>query len=251
MDPYVLIKFGSKEERTDPDDGGGKKPKWTGFTFSFSHTEETILILEIWDDDVKNDDIVGQGTIKIEEILEMVEEQPKNVQLWHDENLVGSCEINLKYVPNENLIEKELDLNDAYNENGNLERDQKNGQNEIPDSLDNMLKMNQDQQQSSMQTQNDTSSLTQQGQQKNDVFQNAAGNILGGNDQKYKIQPNNVDMFYRSDYSADDNMIDVLNGIDDLLKEDQNSSIQRKNLKVNRPQSEYKLKENGFKPKKK
>ncbi len=31
-------------------------------------------------------------------------------------------------------------------------------------------------------------------------------------------------MFYRSDYSADDDMIDILNGIDDLLSKD---SLQR------------------------
>ena len=47
------------------------------------------------------------------------------------------------------------------------------------------------------------------------MFLKSAKNIL--NEESFKVFPVEVDSYYRSEYSEDDNLIDNLNGIDNIL----------------------------------
>ena len=52
MDPYVVLKIGEKQYKSQPHYKGGKKPKWTeSFSFQVDETLEKSMHVEIWDKD--------------------------------------------------------------------------------------------------------------------------------------------------------------------------------------------------------
>lgn len=60
QDPYCIIKLGQQQKKTRVHDEGGKKPRWND-TLTFAKSSDTNLKIEVWDKDVIDDDLVGEG----------------------------------------------------------------------------------------------------------------------------------------------------------------------------------------------
>ena len=55
--------LGQEEQRTMTCNGGGKSPQWTD-TLQFQSTD-SMLRIEVWDKDTFSDDLIGQGTVNM------------------------------------------------------------------------------------------------------------------------------------------------------------------------------------------
>ena len=62
-DPYVLVKMGSKSDRTKVHDGGGKNPEWKNEFLYFELENEKKIEIEVFDDDPASDDFLAKATI--------------------------------------------------------------------------------------------------------------------------------------------------------------------------------------------
>lgn len=60
----MRIYFGGQQYKTSVCKEGGKNPSWTE-TFTFNSATDTNLRVEVWDDDVGNDDLIGAGTFNL------------------------------------------------------------------------------------------------------------------------------------------------------------------------------------------
>lgn len=67
QDPYVRIYFGGQQYKTSVCKEGGRNPSWTE-TFTFNNATDTNLRVEVWDDDIGNDDLIGAGTFNLMKI---------------------------------------------------------------------------------------------------------------------------------------------------------------------------------------
>ncbi|CAI2377313.1 unnamed protein product [Moneuplotes crassus] len=64
MDPYVVLISGSEKKKTKTHNKGGKNPMWNeSLTLKYVDTNMTI---QVWDEDITSDDLVGGGVIDLE-----------------------------------------------------------------------------------------------------------------------------------------------------------------------------------------
>ena len=54
---------GQEKQRTQKHSGGGKTPNWTT-TLQFQSTD-SLMRISVWDDDVGSDDLLGEGTVNL------------------------------------------------------------------------------------------------------------------------------------------------------------------------------------------
>ena len=95
MDPYVKIESRMQKFKTNTINGGGKTPKWTGqtFTIDVKYTGDD-LTLSVWDEDVGNDDKVGECIIKLSSLIGMTNGVDEWFEIQHKGKKAGT--INLK-----------------------------------------------------------------------------------------------------------------------------------------------------------
>jgi hypothetical protein len=65
-DPYCVITIGQERQRTKTHQGGGKKPLWYD-TLQFQ-SNGTIMKVEIFDEDVGRDDLIGEGSVNLNQL---------------------------------------------------------------------------------------------------------------------------------------------------------------------------------------
>jgi Ca2+-dependent lipid-binding protein len=62
-----VVKLGQQVKKTRVHDEGGKKPRWND-TLNFTRGTDTNLKIEIWDKDVIDDDLVGEGFLNLTKV---------------------------------------------------------------------------------------------------------------------------------------------------------------------------------------
>lgn len=80
MDPYCVVKLGQQQRKTRVHDEGGKKPRWSD-TLTFTRGSDTQLTIQVWDKDVVDDDLVGEGTVNLSGVYANPN-YPKNGNFW-------------------------------------------------------------------------------------------------------------------------------------------------------------------------
>ena len=68
MDPYCKVKVGFDTQKTKTHNCGGKFPAWKD-TLTFRKNNEDFITVEVWDEDTTSDDLVGECTIPLSNIL--------------------------------------------------------------------------------------------------------------------------------------------------------------------------------------
>lgn len=63
QDPYCVVLVGQEKQRSEKHSGGGKQPHWNS-TLQFQSTD-SILRVQVWDDDLGKDDLMGEGTVNL------------------------------------------------------------------------------------------------------------------------------------------------------------------------------------------
>ena len=61
--------IGQEKQRTEKCSGGGKSPQWTT-TLQFQ-TKDSLLRVQVWDDDIGKDDLIGEGTVNLNQLYSM------------------------------------------------------------------------------------------------------------------------------------------------------------------------------------
>lgn len=69
MDPFVEVKIGGCSERTETADGAGKNATFTR-EIILKFVEEDVVKFDCFDEDLANNDLIGNGEMKISDITE-------------------------------------------------------------------------------------------------------------------------------------------------------------------------------------
>jgi thiol:disulfide interchange protein len=67
MDPYVKLQMGSQTFKTKTHKNAGKKPSWFDVC-EFIRTDEEVLNVQVYDEDIISDDLVGSGVLELKDI---------------------------------------------------------------------------------------------------------------------------------------------------------------------------------------
>ncbi len=106
MDPYVIIYYGTLEHRTTTIDNAGKNPEWTNEVFDFYviNINDTIR-LEVRDEDLATDDLVGESTIVLKELA-----NDDGFDDWfmilNKGKKVGAVRLKVKWFPGQGKVHK-------------------------------------------------------------------------------------------------------------------------------------------------
>lgn len=66
MDPFVSVTIGNNKQRTQAHQGGGKNPRWMNtLTFNGVTSNERLMRIAVFDEDVTTNEMVGEGTYDI------------------------------------------------------------------------------------------------------------------------------------------------------------------------------------------
>jgi Ca2+-dependent lipid-binding protein len=68
MDPYLVFKIGSTQQKTKTHEAGGKTPNWSDI-LCFTITDEKELAIRVLDEEVVSDDIIGETRIDLTEVF--------------------------------------------------------------------------------------------------------------------------------------------------------------------------------------
>lgn len=66
----MKIYFGGQEFRTSVCKNGGKNPSWND-VFTFNPAGDSNLRIEVWDSDLLNDDLIGEGRFNLMQVYNM------------------------------------------------------------------------------------------------------------------------------------------------------------------------------------
>ena len=107
MDPYVIIYYGTLEHRTTTIDNAGKNPEWTNEVFDFYviNIDDTIR-LEVWDEDLATDDLVGESTIVLKE-LAIDDGFDDWFMIRNKGKKVGAVRLKVKWFPEQGEVHKQ------------------------------------------------------------------------------------------------------------------------------------------------
>jgi Ca2+-dependent lipid-binding protein len=61
------VKLGQQVKKTRVHEEGGKKPRWSD-TLTFNRSSDNQLVVQVWDKDVVDDDLVGEGNINLSSV---------------------------------------------------------------------------------------------------------------------------------------------------------------------------------------
>lgn len=101
MDPFVEVKVGGCYERTETADEAGKNATFTR-QLTLKFVDEDVVKFDCYDEDLKNNDLIGSGEIKISDITEEVGKTA--VEVKDEKGPVGKLIVS--YVST-NIIKKE------------------------------------------------------------------------------------------------------------------------------------------------
>ncbi len=101
MDPYVKIHAGSKVFRSKTHTDAGKYPNWHD-VFEFQRTNEEILYIYVYDEDVgKSDDLVGSGTLDLNAVCNsMTKTFSDYIKLEYKGKAAGDLYLEVMFQPN-------------------------------------------------------------------------------------------------------------------------------------------------------
>lgn len=68
MDPYVVCVISNQRQRSKTHHEGGKHPKWND-TMIFQINGSLNMTVQVWDKDLINDDIIGEGYVNLNSYL--------------------------------------------------------------------------------------------------------------------------------------------------------------------------------------
>jgi len=91
-DPYVLIKYGNQKEKTK--NSKGENPNWNQ-SFNFQVQPNTDMVIDVMDDDVFKDDIMGSATLSFDQLSSIHQSQPLQVPLYYKNKEAGILNIQL------------------------------------------------------------------------------------------------------------------------------------------------------------
>ncbi|KAL3498795.1 hypothetical protein ACH5RR_041527 [Cinchona calisaya] len=104
MDPYVIIKYRTQEQKSSVASGMGSEPEWNE-TFQFTISSESDvpeLLIKILDSDTGSaDDFVGEAKIPIEPVFIEGSIPTSTYNVVKDEEFKGEIRVGLTFTPEE------------------------------------------------------------------------------------------------------------------------------------------------------
>ena len=98
MDPYCEVVIGTVKKKTKPHSGGGKTPKWKGYTWSIPVDNNSQEIkINIFDDDTMSDDFVGGGTLNVRDLKSF--DKLIDVPILYKKKNIGTCQLRMRFEP--------------------------------------------------------------------------------------------------------------------------------------------------------
>eukprot|EP00826_Nyctotherus_ovalis_P011546 TRINITY_DN12_c0_g1_i13.p2 TRINITY_DN12_c0_g1~~TRINITY_DN12_c0_g1_i13.p2 ORF type:complete len:152 (+),score=20.81 TRINITY_DN12_c0_g1_i13:2-457(+) len=99
MDPYVKVQLGERIFRTRIHQEAGKTPSWTD-AFQFARKNEVVLHVQVCDEDLITDDLVGTGKLSIAEYCTPEEERKKvTVPIYYKGKPAGELFMEIEFEP--------------------------------------------------------------------------------------------------------------------------------------------------------
>lgn len=98
IDPYVIVKLGTQQQRTDTHNEGGNKPSWNNvLLFNKTSVDNSDLIFECWDNDrMRRDNLLGKGTCSLA-ALALLGKSSQSIELRADSGkIAGSLEVEIE-----------------------------------------------------------------------------------------------------------------------------------------------------------
>ena len=95
-DPYCVVTINGQSQKTRPNFGGGKTPRWSGHTFKFKAKSKTETVeIKLYDDDTGKDDHIGSGRL----ILTNLKSEPKDIDvpIEYKKKKIGTCQLKVSY----------------------------------------------------------------------------------------------------------------------------------------------------------
>ncbi|KAK6935355.1 C2 domain [Dillenia turbinata] len=98
IDPYVIIRCRTQEEKSSVASGAGSSPEWNE-TFVFTISEGVSeLVFRIMDRDcIGDDDFVGEATIPLDPVFEEGSLPPTSYNVVKDEEYCGEIRVGLSF----------------------------------------------------------------------------------------------------------------------------------------------------------
>lgn len=94
MDPFCVIKYGTKEYRTQVKDEAGKTPVWNQEFKFFVDNIQKDLVMTVFDKDLTSDDLVGRIEVQISDIISRDNNQDDiTLNLTFEEKVAGKLTI--------------------------------------------------------------------------------------------------------------------------------------------------------------
>lgn len=70
MDCFAAIKIGDNLQKTSVCKNSGKFPKWNNPRFEFERKSEYQATVQVWDEDITSNDLVGEATFSLFEVFQ-------------------------------------------------------------------------------------------------------------------------------------------------------------------------------------
>jgi len=102
MDPYVVLKIGSNEQKTSICTNGGKTPKWIDILSYNLHGGETNACIEVMESSrFSSDDFIGGSKLNIDELKGRNKNKYANdISVTYKGEIVGKIYVECNFIPN-------------------------------------------------------------------------------------------------------------------------------------------------------
>lgn len=108
MDPYLIIKCRTQEQKSSVAQGQGTTPQWNEtFVFNVSKGVSEITIKIMDKDSGSSDDFVGEATISLEALFEEGSIPPQSYNVVKDQTYHGEIKVGLTFSPSEDDCEEQ------------------------------------------------------------------------------------------------------------------------------------------------
>lgn len=105
MDPYCVVKLGGQAQKTSVMMNAGRYPCWTD-KLVFRKTDQTELLISVWDKDrTTKDDLVGEATISVENLIGVNLAFDGWIDLMYKNKLSGRIRLQTHFIPEVNKQE--------------------------------------------------------------------------------------------------------------------------------------------------
>mmetsp|Transcript_14095 Transcript_14095/g.20623 ORF Transcript_14095/g.20623 Transcript_14095/m.20623 type:complete len:190 (+) Transcript_14095:23-592(+) len=110
MDPYCVVTIGGQRQKTKVKERAGRHPNWQD-SLVFRRSSEEEVVIEVWDKDkASNDDLVGKGSLRLEEVFRKPVTYEEWIDLTYRRRKAGKILVNVSWVadPKKAVKQKEL-----------------------------------------------------------------------------------------------------------------------------------------------